>query len=162
MKILFQGDSITDWGRDRSDPHNLGFGYPGYAAKYIREALPDEDIEFIDLGISGDQTANLVARLQSDFIDIGADVVSILIGINDTWHRADTRQYLDDGIFEQNYRTVLEAVKKTVNEETGDTTLEAGSFKDVTVSAKQKAKDTSTASAGSAGGKCHADSAQIP
>ena len=48
--------------------------------------------------------------------------------------------------------TEIAAVKKTVDEETGDTTLEAGSFKDVTVSAKQKAKDTSTASAGSAGG----------
>ena len=113
MKVLFQGDSITDWGRDRSDPHNLGFGYPGYAAKYIREAMPDTEFEFIDLGISGDQTANLVARLQSDFIDVGADVVSTLIGINDTWHRAETREYLDDAIFEQNYRTVLEAVKKT-------------------------------------------------
>ncbi|MBO4327350.1 MAG: GDSL family lipase [Clostridia bacterium] len=113
MKVLFQGDSITDAGRDRSDPHRLGGGYPKYAAKYIREAMPDTEFEFINLGISGDQTANLVARLQKDFIDIGADVVSILIGINDTWHRAGTREYLDDAIFEQNYRTVLDAVKKT-------------------------------------------------
>ena len=100
MKVLFQGDSITDWGRDRSDYHDLGNGYPKYAAKYIKEMMPDTEFEFIDLGISGDQTANLVARLQSDFVDIKADVVSILIGINDTWHRADTRQYLDDAIFE--------------------------------------------------------------
>ena len=27
MKILFQGDSITDASRDRSDIHNLGRGY---------------------------------------------------------------------------------------------------------------------------------------
>lgn len=113
MKVLFQGDSITDAGRDRSDPHELGFGYPKYAAKYIKEAMPGTDFEFINLGISGDQTANLVQRLDSDFVNIGADVVSILIGINDTWHRAATREYLDDAIFEQNYRTVLEAVKKT-------------------------------------------------
>ncbi len=113
MKVLFQGDSITDACRDRSDPHELGQGYPKYAAKYIKEAMPDTDFEFLNLGISGDQTANLVARLQSDFIDIGADVVSILIGVNDTWHRAETREYLDDAIFEQNYRTVLEAVRKT-------------------------------------------------
>ena len=28
MKILFQGDSITDADRDREDTHNLGNGYP--------------------------------------------------------------------------------------------------------------------------------------
>ena len=39
MKILFQGDSITDAGRDRSDFHNLGSGYPLYAAKYISEEI---------------------------------------------------------------------------------------------------------------------------
>lgn len=113
MKILFQGDSITDMGRDRSDPHDLGSGYPLYAAKFIKEAHPDIDFEFIDLGISGDQTADLVRRLKPDFIDVGADIVSILIGINDTWHRADTREYLDDAIFERNYETVLHAVKQT-------------------------------------------------
>lgn len=113
IRILFQGDSITDMNRDRSDPHNLGNGYPKYAAQYIKEAFPDKEFEFIDLGISGDQTADLVKRLKTDFIDIGADIVSILIGINDTWHRADTREYLDDAIFEKNYETVLHAVKQT-------------------------------------------------
>ncbi len=113
IKILFQGDSITDMNRDRSDPHDLGNGYPKYAARYIREAFPDKEFEFIDLGISGDQTANLLARLQSDFLDVKADIVSILIGINDTWHRAGTREYLDDEIFKNNYETVLKAVKAT-------------------------------------------------
>lgn len=113
IKILFQGDSITDMNRDRSDPHHLGNGYPKYAAQYIREAFPDKEFEFIDLGISGDQTADLKRRLKPDFIDIGADIVSILIGINDTWHRADTREYLDDAIFKDNYETVLHAVKQT-------------------------------------------------
>ena len=113
MKVLFQGDSITDAGRDRSDPHDLGSGYPLYAARYIREAMPDTEFEFLNLGISGNQTSDLIIRLNDDFLDVGADVVSILIGVNDTWHRAATREYLDDLVFEQNYRTVLEAVKKT-------------------------------------------------
>lgn len=47
MKILFQGDSITDAGRDRNDIHNLGNGYPKYAAKYIQFRYPDEEFEFI-------------------------------------------------------------------------------------------------------------------
>ena len=115
MKILFQGDSITDAGRDRSDFHNLGSGYPLYAAKYISEENPDESFEFINLGISGDQTANLVERLESDFIDVNPDFVSILIGINDTWHRAATRSWLGNDVFEANYRKVLTAIKERTN-----------------------------------------------
>ena len=35
--FLFQGDSITDAGRNRDDYHDLGMGYPFYASKYIKE-----------------------------------------------------------------------------------------------------------------------------
>lgn len=112
MKILFQGDSITDAGRDRSDPHELGTGYPLYTAELIRKAFPDEEFEFINLGISGNQTIDLVNRLQADFIDIQPDVCSIHIGVNDTWHRAADRQWLSNEKFEENYRTVLTALKE--------------------------------------------------
>ena len=37
MKILFQGDSITDADRNRDDIHDLGCGYPKYAAKYLTD-----------------------------------------------------------------------------------------------------------------------------
>ena len=111
MKILFQGDSITDAGRDRSDPHHLGEGYPKYAAEGLREAFPDVDFEFINLGIGGNKTADLVARLESDFVDIQPDIVSILIGINDVWHFAADKSWIPNEVFEQRYRTVLEAIK---------------------------------------------------
>ena len=113
MKILFQGDSITDAGRDRNDPHELGQGYPKYAAKFIAEMYPDEDFEFIDLGISGNKTEDLVARLQSDFIDVGADVVSVLIGVNDTWHHAGDCSWVGAGEFEGRLRTIYGAIKDT-------------------------------------------------
>ncbi len=115
MKILFQGDSITDAGRDRSDYHNLGEGYPFYAAKFIKEENPDMDFEFINLGISGNQTKDLVDRLQSDFIDIQPDLVSIHIGVNDTWHRASNRAWLGNDVFEANYRKVLSEIKEKTN-----------------------------------------------
>lgn len=111
MKILFQGDSITDADRNRDDIHDLGNGYPKYAAKYLTDYFPAIDFEFIDLGISGNQTIDLVNRLESDFIDIQPDIVSILIGVNDTWHRAESREWLSDEEFENRYRTVLDAIK---------------------------------------------------
>ena len=69
IKLLFQGDSITDMGRDRGDYHNLGEGYPKYAADYLKKKYTNIEFEFIDLGISGNQTKDLVKRLQTDFIE---------------------------------------------------------------------------------------------
>lgn len=111
MKILFQGDSITDADRDRSDCHNMGNGYPQYAAKYLKEYFPAIDFEFINYGISGDKIADVLSRTQEQIIDVQPDIVSILIGINDTWHVAETRQWLDNAEFERRYRTVLEEIK---------------------------------------------------
>lgn len=115
IKILFQGDSITDAGRNREDCHDLGFGYPKYAAEIIKEMNPDKEFEFLDLGISGNQTKDLVERLNQDFIQIQPDIVSVLIGINDVWHYAENRNWLSDEQFEFNYRAVLEAIKNETN-----------------------------------------------
>ena len=115
IKLLFQGDSITDAGREYNDCHNLGEGYPKYAAKYLKNKFPDIDFEFIDLGISGNQTKDLVERLQNDFIDIRPDIVSILIGINDVWAHAGDKSWIPNDIFEDRYRTVLKAIKERTN-----------------------------------------------
>lgn len=115
MKILFQGDSITDAGRNREDIHDLGYGYSKYAAELIKKNNPDIEFEFVDLGISGNQTKDLVDRLESDFIDIQPDIVSILIGINDVWHHAAERDWIPDEVFEERYRTILTAIKERTN-----------------------------------------------
>ena len=40
MRILFQGDSITDAERKREDINNLGYGYPNVvASKYLSENI---------------------------------------------------------------------------------------------------------------------------
>lgn len=115
MKILFQGDSITDAGRSREDPHELGHGYPKYAAEYIRYRHPGTDFEFINLGISGNQTKDLRARWQADCIDLQPDVVSILIGVNDTWHHAGDRSWLTAEYYEENYRSILTDIREKTN-----------------------------------------------
>lgn len=112
MKILFQGDSITDAGRNREDPHNLGNGYPKYAAALIAANHPEIEFEFVNLGISGNQTKDLVDRLETDFVDIQPDIVSILIGINDVWHHAGDKSWIPNEVFEERYRTVLTAIKE--------------------------------------------------
>ena len=112
MKILFQGDSVTDAGRDRSNPADLGEGYPKFASAMIQDSYPDTEFEFVDLGISGNRTEHLLARLESDFIEVQPDIVSIMIGINDVWHHyAFEFVETTDEQFEMNYRAVLDAIK---------------------------------------------------
>ena len=112
MRILFQGDSITDAGRDRRNFHDLGYGYPRYAAEGLRAAHPDAELEFINLGISGNRTDQLFDRLYPDAIALAPDVISILIGVNDVWHRyGPDRIMTTDAQLELNYRTILSELR---------------------------------------------------
>lgn len=111
MRILFQGDSITDTDRKREDPKDLGQGY----VKHVGESLKGRGLDLINLGISGNQTWDLLARLRSDFLDIKPDILTILIGINDTWHRGETKDWLEDSVFESNYESVLKAVREELD-----------------------------------------------
>ena len=116
MKILFQGDSITDAGRDKRNYHDLGAGYPKFAAQHIREAFPETDFEFINFGISGNRTSQLFDRLYTDGIAFEPDIISILIGINDVWHRHGSGQIATTDLqVETNYRAILERLKKETN-----------------------------------------------
>lgn len=115
MKILFQGDSVTDAGRDRSNPHDMGEGYAKYASAMLEDSFPDVEFEFLNLGVSGDRTENLVARLENDFVEIQPDIISIMIGVNDVWHRFLCGIETTDSQFEENYRTILQAIKEKTN-----------------------------------------------
>ena len=115
MKILFQGDSITDAGRDKRNYHDLGAGYPKYAAENIRAAHPDVDFEFINFGISGNRTSQLFDRLYDDAIVFQPDIISILIGVNDIWHRHSHKILTTDAQLALNYRCILERLKRETN-----------------------------------------------
>ena len=112
MRILFQGDSITDAGRDYRNYFNLGNGYPRYAAENLRALFPEKELEFINLGISGNRTDQLFDRLYPDAIALEPDVISILIGVNDVWHRfGANRIATTDEQIALNYRTILTELK---------------------------------------------------
>lgn len=115
MKILFQGDSITDCHRIYDDPGNLGEGYVVYTVDALKKRYPNMDIEFINRGISGNRTENLLARVDEELIDLQPDIVTILIGINDTWHKymIDLETTVD--YFRSNYETVLKRIKEETN-----------------------------------------------
>ncbi len=85
MRILFQGDSITDAGRDREGNDFVGVGY----ALLVKAALGFKEPgkhEFLNRGIAGNRIVDVYARMRNDIINLKPDVMSILIGVNDVWH----------------------------------------------------------------------------
>lgn len=92
--VLFQGDSITDAGREKQNPlanTGLGRGYPNFAAAALREKYPALDLQVHNRGISGNKVPDLAARWDKDCIEIKPRVLSILIGVNDIWHKINGR-----------------------------------------------------------------------
>lgn len=110
-RILFQGDSITDCGRSRENLADCGPGYPGKVKGYLDLFFPGQ-YEVINRGVSGNRTVDLVSRWQADCLDLKPDILSILIGVNDTWRRYDKNLLTTAQAFEDNYRSLLEDVKQ--------------------------------------------------
>lgn len=84
--ILFQGDSITDGnrGRDKDPNHIMGHGYAFSIASRIGADYPDKRYVFYNRGISANKVIDLESRWQTDTLDLKPDVLSILIGVNDS------------------------------------------------------------------------------
>jgi lysophospholipase L1-like esterase len=89
--ILFQGDSITDWGRDHANtmPNNtsaLGSGYTLLTASYLLLKYADKNLQIYNKGISGNKVYQLAERWDTDCLALKPNVLSIHIGVNDFWH----------------------------------------------------------------------------
>lgn len=110
--VLFQGDSITDAGRSRSDDTQLGAGYPALVAAWYTAGHPAKRVRFLNRGISGNRVKDLRARWQADCLDLRPNVVSILIGINDTWRRYDSNDPTTAEAYAEGYRAILDAVRE--------------------------------------------------
>lgn len=113
VKILFQGDSITDAGRNRSNPQDLGSGYPAFVASKLGLDQPGE-YEFHNRGIGGDRIVDVYARIKLDIINIKPDYMSLLIGVNDVWHELTVQNGVDTLKFRKIYRMLLEEVKEAL------------------------------------------------
>ncbi len=89
--ILFQGDSITDAGRNKqnegyNNPSSLGSGYAFLAAAAMLEKYPSLNLKIYNRGISGNKVFQLADRWDKDCLELKPDILSILIGVNDIWH----------------------------------------------------------------------------
>lgn len=115
LVFLFQGDSITDGNRGRStDPnHIMGHGYAFSIASRIGADFPDRDFIFYNRGISGNKLTDLQKRWTADTLDLKPDVLSILIGINDTAATIDKpNEATTSAQFETIFRSLLQESRR--------------------------------------------------
>lgn len=109
MRILFQGDSITDVGRntERGSLVSVGQGYPCLLTARLTAYNPGW-FECINRGISGNRIVDLYARIKCDFWNLEPDLCSILLGVNDVWHEFGGKNGVDAKRFYNVYKMLVD------------------------------------------------------
>jgi lysophospholipase L1-like esterase len=113
--VLLQGDSITDSNRDRSRLDSYGYGYAQIIAGWIGYRFSAGHVTVINKGISGNRVIDLRNRWKEDCLDLNPSLVSILIGINDTWRRYDSNSITTPADFERDYDYILAQVRDVLH-----------------------------------------------
>ena len=114
LVFLFQGDSITDGNRGRNlDPnHVMGHGYAFSIASRLGADYPEKKLTFYNRGVSGNKVTDMEARWQKDTLDLKPDVLSILVGINDSASVVFNRPpVVSPEQFEEVYRSLMDRTK---------------------------------------------------
>lgn len=106
-RLLFQGDSITDGNRGRGADlnHVHGHGYVYLLAAKFGAHAPQQQATFLNRGVSGNTTLDLAKRWAKDTLELRPDVLTILIGVN------DSGKGVTPEVFERTYDELLTAAR---------------------------------------------------
>lgn len=111
--VLFQGDSITNAHRMPDEVNNsfqLGAGYAFLVASKLWLERPQDGLQFINRGVSGNRLPNLEERWEQDCLQLRPNVLSLLIGTNDATGGTSPDE------FERTYRALLERTRTALPE----------------------------------------------
>ena len=118
MKILFQGDSITDGNRykeieSRWDKnHQIGHAYPYIVTGLFSMKYPQLCLEFVNRGISGNRTNELLLRWDEDTLKEKADVLILLVGVNDAFCNYENKEYDEDAsLYKENLQRLISSAR---------------------------------------------------
>ena len=114
LKLLFQGDSLTDSGRDRSFAgcnKGLGNGYVNLIASRI--LCDNPEVQIYNRGVAGNRIADMYARWIEDAENIPFNVISIMNGVNDVGFKLREKRGADANKFEFVYDRILYETKES-------------------------------------------------
>ena len=112
--ILFQGDSITDHSRKRANldansTEAMGTGYAMIAASTLLNQFADKNIKIFNRGISGNKVPQLQERWQADCLDLQPTILSIMIGVNDYWHKRNGNYSGSAQLYKEQYQKLIDS-----------------------------------------------------
>ncbi|MEM6806774.1 MAG: SGNH/GDSL hydrolase family protein [Bacteroidota bacterium] len=117
LRVLFQGDSITDAGRNRGDYYanrggGMGQGYVRHIVTHMLGNHPGDEPQIYNRGISGHKVFQLSNRWEEDCMMLKPDVLSVLIGVNDFWHTLSGNYKGTAKVYEDDFMALMERTKK--------------------------------------------------
>ena len=117
--VLFQGDSITDAGRNHNEQSSnntgaLGNGYPLLAGAKLLNSYASLNLKIYNKGISGNKVFQLAERWDKDCFGLKPAVLSIMIGVNDFWHTLDGNYDGTPEVYEKDFITLMEKTRNTL------------------------------------------------
>jgi lysophospholipase L1-like esterase len=111
-KLLFIGDSITDWSRARPIGEalfdSLGTGYVGLINAFLNVTHAAHRVRVVNMGVSANTVRDLEARWATDVEELKPDWLAIMIGINDVWRQFDARLQTENHVLIGEYEATLE------------------------------------------------------
>jgi lysophospholipase L1-like esterase len=115
MKILFQGDSITDAFRkpdEINSAYQLGNGYVFLIAAQLAARFPEKNWDFVNRGVSGNKILDLKNRWANDVLMIRPNVLTIFIGVNDTLAAMQGQPSTNEQQFASAYQSLLQETRQ--------------------------------------------------
>jgi lysophospholipase L1-like esterase len=117
--ILFQGDSITDWGRKKTETEPNSFGMMGNGYAYVAASNlllnnAGKNFKFYNKGVSGNKVYQLADRWETDCLAIKPNVLSIMIGVNDFWHTLTNGYAGTIETYRADYKKLLDRTKQAL------------------------------------------------
>lgn len=120
--IVFAGDSITDmdkakpYGEEAGLGQGLGEGYVHIFSDMMTATYPEIDLRIVNSGISGNTSAQLLARWEKDVLEFKPDYISICIGVNDVGNKfiypAIKSMQVSLEEYENNLSAMIESARK--------------------------------------------------
>lgn len=117
IKIVFQGDSITDGNRYKAKEeewdknHQIGHSYVYIINGILGSKYPEKYLEFVNRGISGNRIIDIYGRVDNDIIDLKPDILSMLVGVNDLPSAFNCKTGTSSDKYNKLYRMMLDEVK---------------------------------------------------
>eukprot|EP01089_Gocevia_fonbrunei_P001907 TRINITY_DN11849_c0_g1_i1.p1 TRINITY_DN11849_c0_g1~~TRINITY_DN11849_c0_g1_i1.p1 ORF type:complete len:226 (+),score=36.92 TRINITY_DN11849_c0_g1_i1:24-701(+) len=117
--ILFQGDSITDAGRNKeilgpNETDAFGSGYAMISASTLLNKHASKNIKIYNRGISGNRVPDLIARWENDALSLKPNIVSIMIGVNDFWRTKDRGAINTPEQYKAQYKELLDQTRSAL------------------------------------------------